>query len=131
MHRHERRERMAGLRDQIRKRDVRGWATDYLAALAAAGGTQFDDPNDLADLVADLPRPLLIALDVDGVLAPIVAHPDHAALTTGIHDVLGILAARPDLRIAVVSGRTVADLARFEFPSTSSRVIRKQSAKSC
>ena len=33
MHRHERRQRMAGLRDQIRKRDVRGWAADYLAEL--------------------------------------------------------------------------------------------------
>jgi trehalose 6-phosphate synthase len=35
MHRHERRHRMAGLREQIRKRDVRGWAHDFLAELAA------------------------------------------------------------------------------------------------
>ena len=34
MHRRERRHRMAGLRDQIRKRDVRGWAADYLERLA-------------------------------------------------------------------------------------------------
>jgi trehalose 6-phosphate synthase len=37
MHRHERRERMAGLRDQIRKSDVQGWADRFLAQLAAAG----------------------------------------------------------------------------------------------
>ncbi len=37
MHRHERRERMAGLRDQIRKRDVQGWAAEYMDALDAAG----------------------------------------------------------------------------------------------
>ncbi|WP_158412536.1 alpha,alpha-trehalose-phosphate synthase (UDP-forming) [Ilumatobacter nonamiensis] len=37
MHRHERRERMAGLRDQIRKSDVQGWAHRFLAALDAAG----------------------------------------------------------------------------------------------
>ncbi len=36
MHRHERRRRMAGLREQIRKRDVRGWADDFLAELAAS-----------------------------------------------------------------------------------------------
>ena len=37
MHRHERRERMSGLRDQIRKSDVQGWADRFLAQLAAAG----------------------------------------------------------------------------------------------
>jgi len=35
MHRHERRERMAGLRDQIRKSDVQGWADRFLGELAA------------------------------------------------------------------------------------------------
>jgi trehalose 6-phosphate synthase len=37
MHRHERRERMAGLRDQIRKSDVQGWADRFLDAVAIAG----------------------------------------------------------------------------------------------
>ncbi len=36
MHRHERRERMEGLRDRIRKSDVQGWADRFLAELAAA-----------------------------------------------------------------------------------------------
>ncbi len=36
MHRHERRGRMAGLRDQIRKSDVQGWAGRFLAALEVA-----------------------------------------------------------------------------------------------
>ncbi len=36
MHRHERRGRMAGLRDQIRKSDVQGWADRFLAALEVA-----------------------------------------------------------------------------------------------
>ncbi len=35
MHRHERRARMAGLRDQIRKSDVQGWADRFLAQLTA------------------------------------------------------------------------------------------------
>jgi len=37
MHRHERRARMAGLRDQIRKSDLQGWADRFLGALADAG----------------------------------------------------------------------------------------------
>ncbi len=37
MHRHERRERMAGLREQIRKSDVKGWADKFLAVLGAVG----------------------------------------------------------------------------------------------
>jgi len=37
MHRHERRSRMAGLRDQIHKSDVQGWADRFLSQLAAAG----------------------------------------------------------------------------------------------
>lgn len=36
MNRHERRSRMAGLRDQIRKSDVQGWADRFLSQLAAA-----------------------------------------------------------------------------------------------
>ncbi len=37
MDRHERRSRMAGLRDQIRKSDVQGWADRFLSQLADAG----------------------------------------------------------------------------------------------
>ena len=36
MHRHERRERMAGLRQRVRKSDLRGWADRFLAELADA-----------------------------------------------------------------------------------------------
>lgn len=43
MHRHERRGRMAGLRDQIRKSDVQGWAGRFLAALDVASAT--DTPS--------------------------------------------------------------------------------------
>jgi trehalose 6-phosphate synthase len=38
MHRHERRERMAALRTQIRKSDLQGWADRFLAALDGASG---------------------------------------------------------------------------------------------
>jgi trehalose-phosphatase len=61
-----------------------------------------------------LPRPLLVGLDVDGVLAPIVAHASHAVLLEGIGAVVADLAALTP--VAVVSGRSLADLdARFGF----------------
>jgi trehalose 6-phosphate synthase len=40
MHRHERRARMAGLRSQIRKSDVQGWADRFLGAIAVAAAAR-------------------------------------------------------------------------------------------
>ena len=40
MHRHERRERMAGLRNQIRKSDVQGWADRFLSKIAVAAAAR-------------------------------------------------------------------------------------------
>jgi trehalose 6-phosphate synthase len=40
MHRHERRTRMAGLRNQIRKSDVQGWADRFLEAVAVAAAAR-------------------------------------------------------------------------------------------
>jgi trehalose 6-phosphate synthase len=40
MHRHERRDRMAGLRNQIRKSDVQGWADRFLGVMIEAAETR-------------------------------------------------------------------------------------------
>jgi len=81
------------------------------------GGTaRVDDPVALAAEVLALPHPPLVGFDVDGVLAPIVGHAADAALLPGVLDDLIALAAR--LPVAVVSGRSVADLARFGFPAS-------------
>jgi trehalose-phosphatase len=69
-------------------------------------------PTELAALVDALRRPLLIALDVDGVLAPIVEHADEARLLDGIDALLDELSAAAGVHVAVVSGRAVADLGR-------------------
>jgi len=74
-----------------------------------------DDPARLAELVAGLPRPLLLAVDVDGVLAPLVAHPDQSRLTPLVATALTTLAERIDVDVAVVSGRSLDGLARFGF----------------
>jgi trehalose 6-phosphate phosphatase len=75
----------------------------------------YDHPALVADRVRSLPRPILIGLDVDGVLAPIVDHADEAQLLDGMAAAIDALAARDGITVAVLSGRAVDDLARFRF----------------
>jgi trehalose 6-phosphate phosphatase len=77
-------------------------------------GEQFDDHAEVVAVAAALPRPVLVGLDVDGVLAPIVAHAADARLLPGVLDAVGELAALTP--VAVVSGRSMEDLSRFGFP---------------
>ncbi len=67
------------------------------------------DLLDALDRVRDR-RPLLVASDYDGVLAPLVDDPSAAAPLPGVADVLARLAAQPDVTVAMVSGRGVDDL---------------------
>jgi trehalose 6-phosphate phosphatase len=55
---------------------------------------------------------LLLGLDFDGTLAPIVPRPEHAALLPASRNALDRLAARGDTHIALVSGRSLDDLRR-------------------
>lgn len=75
----------------------------------------FDDPSELAAYVAAQPKPLVIGLDVDGVLAPIVAHADEARLTGDVAELLDRIDAIADVRVAVVSGRSLTGLEQFQF----------------
>ncbi len=63
----------------------------------------------LAELAA-VPR-LLVALDFDGVLAPIVPVPSDARPLPASAAAIHALAALPDTTVALVSGRGLADLA--------------------
>jgi trehalose 6-phosphate phosphatase len=55
-------------------------------------------------------RPLLVASDYDGVLAPLVGDPSAAVLEPGVAEALARLAAVDGVTVALVSGRGVADL---------------------
>lgn len=83
--------------------------------------SQRPDPVDI--VVADIANVLrdnsgLLGLDVDGVLAPITAHADHAHIDAHTLATVHLLAAHR--HVAIVSGRTVDDLVRFDFdPSLS------------
>jgi trehalose 6-phosphate phosphatase len=72
-------------------------------------------PRELAALIAGHHPMQVIGLDVDGVLAPIVAHADQARLLPGMAEILSELGSRTP--IAVISGRALADLETlYRFP---------------
>ena len=77
--------------------------------------TTYDEPAHLARLVAAAPRPLLIGLDVDGVLSPLVDHAADAILLDGMADAVSALAELESVHVAVVSGRSLDGLAQFGF----------------
>jgi trehalose 6-phosphate phosphatase len=69
-------------------------------------------PADLDAALADLSgrRPLLVASDYDGVLAPLVGDPSAAVPLPGMAEAISRVAAADGVTVALVSGRGVADL---------------------
>jgi trehalose 6-phosphate phosphatase len=67
-------------------------------------------PAAVAAAAAAAPRPLLVAVDVDGTLSPIVAHPADAVLLPGAREALARVVAAPDVTVVVVSGRPLQEL---------------------
>lgn len=55
---------------------------------------------------------MLVALDFDGTLTPIVAHPDEAELARDVAVVLDRLVHRADTKVAIISGRALDDVRR-------------------
>jgi trehalose-phosphatase len=82
----------------------------------------FDDPREVAAAIDALEPPRLLVCDCDGVLAPLVDHADDSRLLDGVGDLLHQLATSTpwngvadDLNVAVLSGRSLAGLAQFDF----------------
>ena len=77
-----------------------------------AGTSPADLPADLTQALAAVARrrPLLVASDYDGVLAPLVGDPSAAVPLPGVGPALQRLAAHDDVVVALVSGRGVDDL---------------------
>jgi trehalose 6-phosphate phosphatase len=71
-------------------------------------------PADLHAALAAVARrrPLLVASDYDGVLAPLVGDPSAAVAQPGVPEALARVAAADGVTVALVSGRGVADLQR-------------------
>lgn len=70
--------------------------------------------QSLLERLLDLERPLLVALDVDGTIAPIVRNPDLAEIPEDTLSILGELANAPELTVALVTGRDLRSLERME-----------------
>ncbi|MFW6049821.1 MAG: trehalose-phosphatase [Myxococcota bacterium] len=63
------------------------------------------DLEALAERIARLDRPTLVALDVDGTLAPIVDDPAAARVPDGTRALLERIGAVPKVHVALVTGR--------------------------
>lgn len=72
----------------------------------------FEHLDEIGATLGGAPH-LLLGLDFDGTLAPIVAHPEDAAMSAETVSILRSLAARSDVTVAIVSGRALADLKSF------------------
>jgi trehalose 6-phosphate phosphatase len=68
-------------------------------------------PEGVACLAAVLASDPLLAFDIDGTLAPIVARPDEARLPDDVKHCLHTLAER--MEVAVITGRSVDDARRM------------------
>lgn len=67
-------------------------------------------PGALVARVLQMPRPWLLAFDVDGTLAPIAPTPPEARVPRQVVDDLATLAAMDDVHIALLTGRDAASL---------------------
>jgi trehalose 6-phosphate synthase/phosphatase len=117
----ERRLRMGSLRERIASRDVQNWAQAFLDGLGAvrdeSDRTQVvlsarQDLDALASRLRSAER-LLLLLDYDGTLVPFARAPDLAAPDGDLLALLASLAAKPGVRVHVVSGRRRDTLERW------------------
>jgi trehalose 6-phosphate phosphatase len=69
----------------------------------------FDHLPEIAQEISAA-RHLLLGLDFDGTLAPIVPHPEDAEIPPYTSTALEFLTSRPDVTVALISGRALADL---------------------
>ena len=113
------RRQMRSLRRQVLTHDVDRWAADFLSALEGTRDHIADAKNRLAAEVVEAlaevsgTEKLLVATDFDGTLAPIVDDPATARALPEALEALRSLATLPDTIVAVVSGRSLADLRMF------------------
>ena len=68
----------------------------------------------LVESLLALELPLLVALDVDGTISPIVRDPDLAQIPVETLSNLKALARRPGVELALITGRALSSLARME-----------------
>lgn len=116
----ERASRIAALRRREGRDNVHAWVEGFLKAAAEAHPMMV--PISDADFELWLGRFLLgyrliVFLDYDGTLTPIVDHPSEAILDSRVRSALEATAARTDTEVVIISGRSIKDVRdRVDLP---------------
>jgi len=103
----ERARHMRQLRERVLRQDVHRWAAEFLDRLATESkrlGAGENGPFP-SDRLASAEK-LVVFLDYDGTLVPLVDDPDAAIPDAALLEILGRLTRRPGVAVDVVSGRT-------------------------
>jgi trehalose 6-phosphate synthase/phosphatase len=109
----ERASRMTALRRRERRDDVGSWVTKFLAeAKSSVEPLHPVSDEELEAWLADFIRGyrLVLFLDYDGTLTPLVDHPDNALLSDAMRHALGCCIRRTDTEVAIVSGRALENI---------------------
>jgi len=117
----EKRERMMALYRRVHKNNVFAWGERFIKNLASAVRTRAEQPHDeplpldTQQLVNafDQAQSRLLMLDYDGTLAPFATLPQTAVPSQQLIEILKRLAEDEDSIIALISGRSRADLERW------------------
>ena len=110
------RRQMRSLRRQVLTHDVDRWAAAFLSALEGTRDHIADArnrlPTEVLEALTEISETerLLIGTDFDGTLAPIVDDPATARALPEAVEALRSLATIPGTVVAVISGRSLADL---------------------
>jgi alpha,alpha-trehalose-phosphate synthase [UDP-forming]/trehalose-phosphatase len=107
--------RMEQLRAQVTRHDVYHWMAQHVRAAVRLLDARTQTGWLFAHLDAvrahvQARAHLVVVLDFDGTLAPIVDRPEEAAMVDGVRELLVALHAPPRSRVAVISGRALTDL---------------------
>ncbi|GGR22882.1 MULTISPECIES: bifunctional alpha,alpha-trehalose-phosphate synthase (UDP-forming)/trehalose-phosphatase [Agromyces] len=114
----ERARRMRALRRRVQSNDVANWSATFLEALTGAGKIPAGVSDSLSAAVSRLAgtERLLVALDFDGTLAPLVDRPEDARASARARAAVERLIASDDTRVAFVSGRSLESLREVADP---------------
>ena len=118
MPKRERTRRMRALRRKVFDNDVSAWSATFLDTLTGGAAVQAGVPENLVSGLRELAaeETLLVALDFDGVLAPLVDKPEDARAVDGVREAVGRLVESPGVRVAFVSGRALESLRHVADP---------------
>ncbi|MCK8608839.1 bifunctional alpha,alpha-trehalose-phosphate synthase (UDP-forming)/trehalose-phosphatase [Agromyces sp. C10] len=118
MPKRERARRMRALRKRVKDNDVANWSATFLETLTGVGKIQPGVPDALRSAVARIAEVerLLVALDFDGTLAPLVDRPEDARATERARAAIERMSQHEDTRVALVSGRALDSLKDVASP---------------